>query len=115
VRRRAALSSDVNLRQERAMPSIPVEVPKVRPRVSRALFTIAIAAILSFPDVGVAQTSTTGAIAGRVLNQGRLLTANRYDRNTSQILYDVPTGFGETRGSSLLLQFQAQLGIRYRL
>jgi hypothetical protein len=48
-------------------------------------------------------------------NQARLLTANRYDRTTRRVLYDVPTGFGEKNGSGLLLQFQAQIGIRYRL
>jgi carboxypeptidase family protein/TonB-dependent receptor-like protein len=49
------------------------------------------------------------------VNNSRLLTANRYDQPTGRVLYDVPTGFGGTRGSSLLLQFQAQIGFRYRL
>ena len=44
-----------------------------------------------------------------------LLTPRSYDPATKRILYTVPTTFGDTSmlGSNLLLQFSAQIGIRY--
>ena len=44
-----------------------------------------------------------------------LLTPRAYDPATQRILYTVPTTFGQnsTLGSNLLLQFSAQIGIRY--
>jgi hypothetical protein len=44
-----------------------------------------------------------------------LLTPVSYDANGDRILYTVPTGFGResTLGPNLLLQFSAQVGIRY--
>ncbi|MES2524482.1 MAG: TonB-dependent receptor [Gemmatimonadota bacterium] len=44
-----------------------------------------------------------------------LVTPVSYDATNQTILYTVPTGFGQERalGANLLLQFSAQLGIRY--
>jgi hypothetical protein len=44
-----------------------------------------------------------------------LLAPERYDVGSNQILYSVPTTFGrrEPIGANLLLQFQAQIGVRY--
>lgn len=44
-----------------------------------------------------------------------LLAPVRYDAGTNQILYSVPSTFGrrEPIGANLLLQFQAQIGVRY--
>jgi hypothetical protein len=44
-----------------------------------------------------------------------LVTPVSYDAAQNKILYTVPTGFGEERslGANLLLQFSAQLGVRY--
>jgi hypothetical protein len=44
-----------------------------------------------------------------------LVTPVSYDAATNKILYTVPTGFGQERslGANLLLQFSAQLGVRY--
>ncbi len=45
-----------------------------------------------------------------------LINPVRFNQETSQIEYTVPTGFGDTTtiGANLLLQFQAQIGLRYR-
>ena len=44
-----------------------------------------------------------------------LLSPERYDATTNQILYTVPQGFGDktSLGTNLLLQFSAQVGLRY--
>jgi hypothetical protein len=44
-----------------------------------------------------------------------LLAASRYDAAANQVLYTVPTSFGQQRvaGSGLMLQFQAQVALRY--
>jgi hypothetical protein len=44
-----------------------------------------------------------------------LLSPERYDATTNQILYTVPEGFGDktSLGTNLLLQFSAQVGLRY--
>jgi len=45
-----------------------------------------------------------------------LINPSRFNQETGQIEYTVPTGFGNrtTLGANLLLQFQAQVGLRYR-
>ncbi len=45
-----------------------------------------------------------------------LVNPVRFNQETSQIEYTVPSGFGNrtTIGTNLLLQFQAQVGVRYR-
>jgi len=45
-----------------------------------------------------------------------LMNPQRYNPDTNQIEYSIPTTFGNTTliGQNLLLQFQAQVGVRYR-
>ncbi len=45
-----------------------------------------------------------------------LMNPVRFNRDTDRIEYTIPTGFGDetTIGANLLLQFQAQIGVRYR-
>jgi hypothetical protein len=44
-----------------------------------------------------------------------LMEPRGYDAESNEIRYSVPTGFGTpTQFSGLLMQFQVQVGIRYR-
>lgn len=56
-----------------------------------------------------------GRVTGVFGSNRELLEPQRYDPNTSRILYEVESGFGEEDllGANLLLQFQLQIGFRY--
>lgn len=59
--------------------------------------------------------SDWGAYRGVFSANRNLLTPQSYDPATNRILYSVPANFGreEPIGANLLLQFQAQIGVRY--